>query len=270
MITRTRLNRFYIDDTLEVGKTVSLNEDASHHLSRVLRVKIQDELILFNGRSHHEFHARITEITKRTVSVAINEIIPIKNESPLHTHLAQVIARGEKMDWILQKAVELGVNEITPLTSERCGVKVSHDATIKRVKHWRGIIQSAAEQCGRTQLPILNDVQHYSELIVQQQSGLVVICHPHEKNTWKALRNQIQSGIELAEESNPAHPAQHFPITICIGPEGGFTEDEINQVHSLKNAHYEAYVIQLGPRILRTETAGIVMLSLLQGEWGDF
>ena len=153
------ISRIYQDTLIELNQTLQIDEKASHHLARVLRAKVADTLILFNGQPFQgqlgEFEAVITQIHKKVIEVKILRFHPANTESPLNICLAQGIARGEKMDFIIQKACELGVNAIQPLITSRCNVKLEGEREEKRLMHWRSVIQSACEQSGRNHLPTI-------------------------------------------------------------------------------------------------------------------
>jgi 16S rRNA (uracil1498-N3)-methyltransferase len=223
-----RLNRVYFPDTLTVGGSVTLPSDAARHLITVLKQPVGAKLVLFNGDGH-SYYATISEVSKRNVLVAIDSVEFDDRESPLTLHLVQGISRGDKMDLTLQKAVELGVTEITPIITERCGVKLPSDRLEKKLDHWRKVIISACEQCGRNRIPQLNSPQKFNAWLSHMSDEVTtLILNPHN---GKSLR-------ELT-------PANHFQLV--IGPEGGLSESEVEQLEAKS-----AVSIQLGPRILRT------------------
>lgn len=240
-----RIPRIYQATELAEQTLLILDEEAANHIVRVLRLGIDASLIIFNGQGG-EYEAVITEISKRQVQVKLKSFIQKNNESPLIIHLGQVISRGEKMDFTIQKAVELGVTEITPLFSERCEVKLSQERWEKKLNHWQKIIINACEQSGRTILPKINKPIELVAWFANCHAEKKIILHPHETNNLKTLTK-----------------VNHFAIT--IGPEGGFSEDEI-ALAKLK----EFDCLQIGPRILRTETAALTMLAALQTQFGDF
>ncbi len=235
--------RIYQPVTLAVG-TLQLDEKASHHLSRVLRAEIGDEVTVFNG-SGGEYQAVIRAITKKHVAV---ELLTFSNrtvESPAHLILAQGIARGEKMDFVMQKAVELGVSEIYPLITERCNVRLDKEREQKRMEHWRAVVVSACEQSGRTVVPVVHEPKLLTDWVAAVQAELKFILLPEANQT---LSN--------------AKKAKH--IAMLIGPEGGLSEQEIK----LAEAH-EFMPLNLGPRVLRTETATLAALTVIQFALGD-
>ena len=241
-----RIVRSYIDCPLTPGLELALPESASNHIVRVLRMVPGELLHLFNGDGH-DYPAEILSLEKRIARVRIISCIAIGNESPLRIHLYQSIARGEKMDWILQKATELGVAAFTPLLSDRTEVKLDQERSDKRLSHWHGVIHSACEQSGRALIPAI----HAPVSISRLESGGV------------AQGYYLQPGavMRLADLS----PSLTAETALAIGPEGGFSERDIQL---LQNAGFKA--LSLGPRVLRTETAGIAVIAALQSHFGDF
>ncbi|WP_223671127.1 16S rRNA (uracil(1498)-N(3))-methyltransferase [Kangiella shandongensis] len=243
-----RIPRIYTAETqLNAGQAVELDKEPSNHLSRVLRLKTGNDVILFNGDGNN-YHAEIIEIERNTVSVHVKQVEISNLESPLHIHLYQGVSRGDKMDLTLQKGVELGIKEFTPLLTERCGVKLDAKRWQKKLQHWHKVIQSACEQCGRTTLPQLNPVMNFQEALphLSQQSFFL---HPEAKAHFKTVQTIDTS----------------MPISLWVGPEGGFSEAEIEQVMA-----NNCQPVQLGPRILRTETAALAAVSAMNTLWGDF
>ncbi|WP_164503501.1 16S rRNA (uracil(1498)-N(3))-methyltransferase [Pleionea sediminis] len=240
-----RLNRVFVDDELAENKLVSLPSDVVRHLITVLKMKEGESLIVFNGDGF-SYHATIDSINKREVKVSIDRQESSNNESPLKLHLYQAVARGDKMDFTIQKSVELGVTEITPIFTERCGVKLSTDRLEKKLNHWQKVIISACEQCGRNQLPKLNRPKSLPELVGDSEvDEFMLILNPH-------------SGKRIAELERSTH------FSLVIGPEGGLTDDEVSAFE--KNG---CSSVKLGPRILRTETAGLAVIAIMQSIFGD-
>ncbi len=238
--------RIYTHEVLEVANTVTLSEQTAHHIIHVLRMSVLDPLILLNGDGHY-YHAQIQAIHRKHLEVYIHKKEVIQNESPLDIHLVQGVSRGDKMDYTLQKSVELGVKTITPLFSERCGVKLQPERLQKKQQHWQQVIISACEQSGRAVIPKLSDSTHIKEFIrTLTPEDNPLILNPHYGESIKSLPKKKN-------------------YTLLIGPEGGFSDSEVEQ---LQNHHCKN--IQLGPRILRTETASLAIISLLQGFFGDF
>lgn len=239
------LPRIYQKCPLELYQELILVEQTAHHLTNVLRLTVADKFIIFNGNGR-EYLAEIIAINKKITRVIIHDCIDTRTESPLNIHLAQGISRGEKMDFILQKAVELGITEFTPLFTDRCNVKLPADRIAKRLQHWQGIIISACEQSGRTIIPTLHSPINYRQWLSKGNTDLRLILHPHAQ--FKL--NQLAFTGDA--------------ITIVIGPEGGLTDPEIVAAETQGFQR-----LNLGPRILRTETAPLAAITALQYQWGD-
>jgi 16S rRNA (uracil1498-N3)-methyltransferase len=242
-----RVSRVYQAIKLSAKTTVTLTANATNYLTRVLRLSAGDKLQVFN-EVDGEFAACIKEITKQQVIIQIDEQLNINNESPLAVHLGQAIARGEKMDWVIQKATELGVAQITPLITERCGVKLSEERWGKRLQHWQAVAVSACEQCGRHKIPIINEPQVLAEWLKKVEGERKLILDPSSKQKLKEKMTD-----KIVQD-----------IVLLVGPEGGLSEVEVNNA---KAHNFEG--IFLGPRILRTETAGIATLAAIQCLLGD-
>lgn len=239
--------RIFQDVAINLGDVINLDDRASHYLARVLRAAIHDELTLFNGRGG-EYQAIIIQITKKSVQVKINAFSPRASESPIALHLAQGIAKGEKMDFIVQKAVELGVKQITPLITERCNVRLDSEREEKRVQHWQGVVTSACEQSGRNTLPQLMQPIDFKSWLANVKTDLGFVLSPH-----------------VSEKLPKTNLPTNTSVTLLIGPEGGLSQAEVDAAiqHGFKP-------LNLGPRVLRTETATIAALSTLQYAYGDF
>jgi 16S rRNA (uracil1498-N3)-methyltransferase len=238
--------RIFQSGKLTPHSSFTLDEAGSHHLARVLRVKIGDEIILFNGEGG-EYPAVISEIDKKRVHVAIKDFNPRDTESALNLYLAQGISRGEKMDFTIQKAVELGVKKIFPLLTERCNVKLDEERREKRLQHWRSIVISACEQSGRNKIPELVAPQTLHEFIKNSSADFKFVLAPD------------------AEKKLSLHTFnKNASVILLIGPEGGLSNQEIKQA---EQAGFHG--LNLGPRILRTETAAIAALAALQFYAGD-
>ncbi|MBI1195328.1 MAG: 16S rRNA (uracil(1498)-N(3))-methyltransferase [Gammaproteobacteria bacterium] len=242
----SQIPRIYHSEPLTAGTQVTLEEQAGRHILRVLRLRPGAELILFDGAGG-EYEARLAEGGRAAVADVIS-FTDIDRESRLEIHLAQVIARGERMDQIIQKAVELGVQRITPLTSERCGVRLEPGKAVKRLLHWQGVIASACEQCGRNRLPEIDDCIDLSPWLADGAGGIRFILHP-------------EASERLADLAAP----EDRKVTLLVGPEGGLTDAEVDAALACG-----FHAIRLGPRVLRTETAGMAAVSTLQALWGDF
>lgn len=243
-----RIPRIYQNIELKTGAVVNLSADAANHLTRVLRLPLDAEIKIFNGQGG-EYAARIISITKQQTQIKINKYLAIDNESPLEINLAQALVRGEKMDYIIQKAVELGVAKIMPVLTERCEIKLSAERTGKRLQHWQAIIINACEQCGRNCVPTIAEPVTLAEFLVQQKTGRRLVLDP---TATTKIRDIFQT-----------KPLDEV-VTLLIGPEGGLSNDEI------KTAKQQGFAgVNLGPRILRTETAGLAAISALQNCLGD-
>lgn len=239
--------RIYQPFAFEMGIPIRLDANASHHLARVLRAKVDDNLILFNGDGN-DYAATIIKIDKKGIDVVIQRGSASHMESSTEVILAQGIARGDKMDFIVQKAVELGVKKIFPLITDRCNVKLEGKREERRLQHWQAIIISACEQSGRSIIPEIFAPLTLSSWLMQKQADLCFVLSPHVKN-------------KLPRENGQAHSS----IALLIGPEGGLSENETEQA---VKTHF--LPLNLGPRVLRTETATIAALAVLQLRYGDF
>ncbi|MGE8412977.1 MAG: 16S rRNA (uracil(1498)-N(3))-methyltransferase [Pseudomonas sp.] len=238
-----RLSRFFIDAPLSLGEH-ELPEAQAHYIARVLRMAEGDALQVFDG-SGQEFRGTLVEVGKKRVRISLDDSFTGQPESSLRIHLGQGLSRGERMDWAIQKATELGVNEITPIFSERCEVRLKDERADKRLLHWRQVAVSACEQCGRSQVPVIHPPVLLADWIKQTQADLKLVLHP------------VAEPLE-----SHAKPAS---LAFLIGPEGGLTDAEVTQSH---NAGF--LPARLGPRVLRTETAPVVALAVAQQLWGDF
>ena len=240
-----RISRLYTPLPLSTHQTIELDDDNAHYVRTVLRLKKDAKIILFNGQGG-EYLATVFEVNRKSVQIAIEQYSDRSVESPLHLTLGLGIARGDRMDFSVQKSVELGVNHITPLCTERCVVQFNAEKKSQRLSHWQKIAQHAAEQSGRTMLPPLADISLLTDWI-NHQHGLKVFLDPYAKTS-------------LAELS----PINH-QVTLLTGPEGGFANSE------RELAIAAGFIpVRLGSRILRTETASLAALAAVQMLWGDF
>jgi len=247
--------RIYQNQPLTIGETVTLTDDAFGHTVRVLRLKDGDVITLFNGEfcnnSLGDYEAELINVSKKQAQVMIKTFTEKNNESPLNIHLGQGISRGDRMDFTLQKSVELGVNTITPLFTERCGVKLTGDRLQKKVDQWQKIVIGACEQSGRCTVPTVKPAIYLDEWLGQQSTALKLNLHP-----------KAQYSIMNLPEENQANSKQR--VRLLIGPEGGLNDDEI------KKANEASFVdVLLGPRVLRTETAALTAITALQCRFGD-
>jgi 16S rRNA (uracil1498-N3)-methyltransferase len=240
-----RVSRLYVAAVLTVGKYIELDEAAGHYVRSVLRLKPADGLVLFNGAGG-DYLCQLAEVSRKTVRVEIEEFLDRDVESRLNVSLGIGISRGDRMDWAVQKAVELGVNQLTPLVTERCVIKFSDDKKQQRLLHWQNIILHAAEQSGRTRLPQLCEIAALPAWTNLQQD-LRVFLDPHAEQSLRDL------------------PANTRQITLLSGPEGGFSAQE------REIAKAAGFIpVRMGARILRTETAVLAALAAVQTLWGDF
>ncbi|MGA9851537.1 MAG: 16S rRNA (uracil(1498)-N(3))-methyltransferase [Gammaproteobacteria bacterium] len=242
-----RIPRIHTPQPLVTGQTMELEAVASRHLLTVLRLKPGAELVLFNG-SGHEFEARLDAVENRRARISIGIERGSRSESPLRITLAQGISRSERMDYTLQKAVELGVAEIVPVLTERSVVRLDANSATRKQNHWRQLVISACEQSGRVHLPAVRAPLSFDALLTQAGDyAMKLLLDPQATARLNALD----------------HPA-HQQVLLLVGPEGGLSEAERG---AARHAGFQG--VRLGPRILRTETAALVALSLLQGLWGD-
>ena len=240
-----RVSRLYVSVNLSLDKYVELDEENGHYVRAVLRLKKDAEIILFNGQGG-EYLCTISEVSRKLVMVLVNKWLDRCVESLLSVTLGLGISRGDRMDLSVQKAVELGVNGITPLLTERCVVQFKGEKKTQRSLHWQKIVQHAAEQSGRTMVPVVADIEQLQDW-VGRQNGLKVFLDPYADLTL----------LEIAPID--------MKVTLLTGPEGGFSEQERNIAKAV------GFIpVRLGSRILRTETASIAALAAVQMLWGDF
>ena len=242
-----RKPRLFTDQPLTPGDQVVLEDTVARHLGNVLRARAGEQIALFNGDGR-EFAAKVLSVSKREVIVDIGAAATPQTESPVHTTLGLCLSKGDRFDWAIQKATELGVGAVTPLYSERVDFSIPPDRIEKRVAHWRQITISACEQCGRVSIPAVSSPQPLEQWVqsVAAEQKWVLHCDDH---------GATRSG---ASKEAPADAA------LLIGPEGGLTDQEI--ALACDNSFG---VLRLGPRVLRTETAPVVALSALSVCWGE-
>ena len=241
-----RLTRVHVPEPLAHGRRQTIEGDAANHITRVLRLKPGDPLILFDGRGG-EHTARIEVFHKDTVIVAVGDRSTATRESALTLTLAQGVSRGERMDWVVQKATGLGVTRIVPVLTERTVVKLDAKQSERKVAHWRGIAVAACEQSGRDRIPDIATPVDLHELL----RGI-------DSRATRALLSP--SGTQRVNDLKPSQAG----IVVLIGPEGGLAE---NEHHAAETAGF--LPVSLGPRVLRTETAAVAALTLLQHQFGD-
>ena len=240
--------RFYSSEDLVIGATVKMSENAATHATRALRLNVGDNINLFNGDGF-DYACELIVVTKSEVIAKVNASQARDTESPLNIILLQGISSGDRMDYSIQKAVELGVKQIQPIATERSVVKLSAERAEKRLEHWQNIVISACEQCGRATIPAV---------LAPKTLANWFAANP-QSNTTRFLLNPI-GAKRLAKLTKPNNEIQ-----LLIGAEGGLTQAEID----LAITHGFQSVI-LGPRILRTETAGPTSIAAMQALWGDF
>lgn len=241
-----RLSRIYTPLDLAVGKTVELEGQAVHYLSRVLRLSEGDVVTLFNGNGE-EYSGVVREIHPKRALVSLSDKRDPKTESPLKITLAQAISRGDRMDYTVQKAAELGVHAIQPLFTERVAVRLDDKRRVKRLAHWQGVVTSACEQSGRVLVP--------------------QVLEPLSLADWLASDGHVQKLVldPDAGTSLSTCTVDHHSISLLVGPEGGFSHREIDVVTA-----QGVTGVSMGPRILRTESAGPAAIALLQALAGDY
>lgn len=238
--------RFFVAEPLLPGSTLTLPEDVAHHLLRVLRTEVGERFVLFDGNGGaHE--TELIEAGKKTARAQLLAFTADDRESSLRTHLGQVMSRGERMDYAIQKATELGVSEITPLVSERCELKLrGEERADKKIEHWRKVAISACEQCGRNRIPVIHPPLHLGDWLRQVEAERKFVLAP-------------------AVSGGPGAGKKATSAALLIGPEGGLSEAEIIL------AQQQGFIPwQLGPRVFRTETAPVAALAVLQWLYGDF
>jgi 16S rRNA (uracil1498-N3)-methyltransferase len=242
-----RLTRCYVAAPLQAGDTRLLPGDASAHVARVLRARAGQMLTLFDGRGG-EYDARIVAIDRRGVQVQIEQHRAVERESPLAVTLLQALARGERMDFIVQKATELGVAGIVAMAGERSVVRLDGAGLARRCEHWRAVAISACEQCGRNRVPTIVAVADLESACAQADAtSLRLLLAPEADLTLTAAARQASS------------------ISLAVGPEGGFSDEEVAQAQ-----HHGFRCCRLGPRVLRAETAPLAALAAIQAVAGDF
>ena len=239
-----RIPRIYTPQPLASDSIIELEEAPSHHLLKVLRMEVGRKLVVFNG-SGGEYDAEISLKTKKAATISLTTHRNTSVESPLQTHLAISLSRGDRFELVLQKATELGVSEFTPILSERTEFKFNQERLPKKSDSWKKIIIGACEQSGRTKIPLLNPVLTLNEFCSKAQASSKFVLHHRSSSTLK----------------NSETPRS---VILLIGPEGGLSESEIEY------AMMQGFqALTIGPRVMRTETAPIAALSIMQSLWGD-
>jgi 16S rRNA (uracil1498-N3)-methyltransferase len=240
-----RIPRIYHPEALHSGSTLTLSDEAANHVGRVLRMTAGQQLHLFDG-SNQVFPAEITQVEKKSVQVRLGTGVVQDVESPLDLHLGQVMSRGEKMEFTIQKSIELGVSTITPLFSERCGVKLDGERLAKKIQQWQKIAVAACEQCGRNRIPLIREAMTLEAWCREQDDSLKLNLHPRASQSINTLPLPVKK------------------VRLLIGPEGGLSSDEIAMTATVGFTD-----ILLGPRVLRTETTALTAITALQVRFGD-
>jgi 16S rRNA (uracil1498-N3)-methyltransferase len=239
-----RLPRFFEPQPLAKDSTIELSDSAVQHISRALRMRPDEQILLFNGDGF-EYLASLHSVEKRNVSAHIIEQRQPAVESPLDIRIGQSLSRGERMDYAVQKSTEMGVRQISPLFSERCEVKLAADRQEKRVQHWQQVAISACEQSGRVCPPEIKQPQTLKAWLQEQDATARFVLHHHSE--------------QPLEQIDPPDS-----VALLIGPEGGLTEAEVELARE-----YGFKPLALGPRVMRTETAPVAALAILNYLWGD-
>ncbi|KTD18695.1 16S rRNA methyltransferase [Legionella lansingensis] len=237
--------RIYQPGNYTKGQKLELAPAQGQHVGVVLRMQPGEKITLFCG-DNREFEALIDSVHKKKVIVSVLSERLVNRESPKHIHLAQAVSKGERMEFVVQKAVELGVSSITPLITERSVIKLDEERMEKKLAQWQAIAVAACEQSGRNQLPRIEAIRSLHDYLQQNASAVKFVLHPGTMKTWRD------------------YSFDDMNVVLLIGPEGGFSEQEIKYILS-----YDFRPLSLGPRILRTETAAIAALSVLQAVYGD-
>ena len=239
--------RLHVDRPLVAGGTITLPETASRHVTRVLRLGAGDALTLFDGRGG-EYGAVVARARRDAVEVDVGGHDPVDRESPLVVELGQGICKGDRMDLVVQKATELGVQTMRPVVCERTVVKLDPARAERRIAHWRAIAVHAAQQSGRTRVPEVASVESLDAWLARPGAGPGFVLSPRA----------------AASLSDFTPPPPGEPMRLLVGPEGGLAPREVERARAAGFAE-----LRLGPRVLRTETAALVALGALQAHWGD-
>ncbi|HTA65342.1 MAG TPA: 16S rRNA (uracil(1498)-N(3))-methyltransferase [Xanthomonadaceae bacterium] len=246
-----RIPRVFLAQPLRAGDTIELPSSACEHLLRVMRLPEGASLVLCNGDGM-DYRARLAEVGRRSACAHVLDAAPNLAESPSRIVLAQALARGEKMDWVIQKATELGVAAIAPIITERTEVRLDSERANRRLAHWQGVATAGCEQSGRSCVPDIAEPQTLAAYLAGVAAGTIRLALDPE--------GEPPSGIsELHDEHAP-----RATIHLVVGPEGGLSDRDLTQ---LRAAGFRG--LRLGPRILRTETAGLAALAVLQAKLGD-
>jgi 16S rRNA (uracil1498-N3)-methyltransferase len=240
-----RVTRLFLDHTLNVGERYRLDERVAHHVSKVLRLRANASLVVFNGHGG-EYLAHLEQDDRRSMHVRVDEFVDICRESPVAVTLAQGLARGERMDFVIQKGVELGVDRIDPVATKHSAVRLSGERAERRHAHWQNVATHACEQSGRNEIPRIAKLQDFGTWLQGAGEGLRIALDP----TSTTLMSDVGNGARA--------------VTVLVGPEGGLSEEELLQ------AERAGFVrVGFGPRILRTETAALAAIVAVQIRFGD-
>ena len=239
-----RITRFYFGGSLKTDSIVKLHHELTHYVVKVLRLKTGNQIKLFNN-NEGEFLGTIVSINKGDISVSVDLQVRVPSEDPVRFHIALSIIKGERMDYAIQKSVELGVTSVSPLYSQFSEVKIKNKNHLEnKLRHWEKIILNTSQQCGRLSLPQVREPMSLPELIEESKGNTFILL---DASGSKNL-NEVKFERDLC---------------LVVGPEGGFSDEE------LKYASKKVEIITLGPRTLRSETAPVVALSILQSKFGD-
>lgn len=238
------MTRLYVNCPLALDQETELPEEAAHHFIKVLRARVGDEVCLFNGQGG-EYHGTLTRADKRNAGVTLTRFVDHDRASGLKVHVGQVLSKGDRFDYAIQKATELGVTDITPLLSERCEVRLGEERLDKKLAHWQRIAISACEQSGLNRVPVIHP--------------------PQQLDSWtQSVEADVRFVLAPAVSGLPDTGQKPQSVAVLIGPEGGLSEREISLSQGNGFAPW-----CLGPRVLRTETAPVAVLAVVQWLWGD-
>lgn len=246
-----RIPRLYYPNELQLDAIYQLDKTTTHYIANVLRLKKSHQVYLFNGFEEKLFLGEVVSLTKQSADIQILSAEHVNSESHLHTHIGQVMSKGDRMDYAIQKATEMGVSCITPLSSTRCEIRLNKERLEKKQAHWQQVAISACEQCGRTTPPQILLPQSLESWLALKAADLNLILD-HRGLSCRELQRRYNDSGTIKE------------VRCVIGPEGGFCEEEILLAET--NGFEK---VKFGPRVLRTETVPSVVLTWLQLHWGD-
>jgi 16S rRNA (uracil1498-N3)-methyltransferase len=242
-----RSPRVYHPDRLQIGRDATLDEASSHHLGRVLRMKVGDDVVLFDGAGG-EYRALIRGMERSGVRVRVEAFEDVERESGLEIGLVQAVSAGERMEFTLQKSVELGAAWIQPILARRSKVRLEGERAERRVAHWQRVVNAACEQCGRNRVPRVRPLLEFTAWLGEPAAAR------HRLMLQPAADRRLSECGPLRES-----------VELLAGSEGGLADEETALAR-----HYGFVPVRLGPRVLRTETAALAALAALQALWGDF